>query len=398
MVKVTRKFLRIIFSIIVIAVGPYILIYFLINERGKDFLVRIAKEKYNREIQLNSLTLSFPFTLSLSDLQVDEVKLSQLVADLGGYNPFTQTFTIKNLYLKGLVCTLDKRFFKERLVGYSSGRETSHSQEVSSQGLRDSLKIKINNIKLEKIEVCFRQEDLIPPLEIKISNLRGEIKNFSYPLKGKINVNLTTDIVLNGKRKNRALMASGWIDWPGKNMDLVVKADKLDYFMFKDYYPPFWKPDNLELKEALVSLNAHFLSKNDDMLIDYYIILDKISFNDNPQDESKVKSLKTVIALFQRGDKPMVHLKYRTKMSAPEFKVTSIGEGMLEQLKVLHSSTITDTITSLFESAQDKVGKGVKGIKGITIDPTVGAVKGFVEEFIKNIKKIIGQEDKQEKK
>ena len=142
----------------------------------------------------------------------------------------------------------------------------------------------------------------------------------------------------------------------------------IDYFIFKDYYPPFWKPQNLGLKVARVSLNSHLLSKNDDLLVDYYIMFNKVIFNDNPDEASKIKSLKTILAFFNKNGIPTIHIKMHTKMSKPQFNISSIGKDMLGQLKDLNTSSLVDIISSFADKTKDAGRKGVKRLKSISIE------------------------------
>ena len=60
---------------------------------------------------------------------------------------------------------------------------------------------------------------------------------------------------MNRKIAKDVLWIAGWFDWPKKNMNVSAQLNEIDYFVFTDYYPPFWKPKSLELKEFYLSVD-----------------------------------------------------------------------------------------------------------------------------------------------
>ncbi|OPX28550.1 MAG: hypothetical protein B1H08_05725 [Candidatus Omnitrophica bacterium 4484_171] len=389
MIKKGRKLLRIIFSILVLAAGPYIFLYFFINERGKDIFLNTLKTKYRIEASLTDMTLSFPFKITLVDFKAKNIKFLGLTANIRGFNPLMREIIIGNLYIKGLNVSIDKNSIGLILKNKLSA-EPGAKHSVAKEGAGGAYYLKINNITFDSASFALNYSELEHPLKLAIKDLSGTVKRFRYPSLDKMDLNLNASLEVNGKEAKNSLSVSGWVDWLRKDMDLLCMVKNVDYFMFKEYYPPFWQPDNLDIKEARLSLNSHLVSKNDSLFIDYYIVLNKIVFNDNPEDESKIKSLRTIIALFTRGGQTVAHFGYHTKMSKPEFNVNSIGEGLLTQLKSMDTSNIIDSMNRLFGKAQDAAVSGVKNIKGITIDPVVRGLQQAGEEFLKNIKSILG--------
>ena len=389
MIRKSMKFLRFLFSILVIVAGPYIFLYFFINERGKGIFLNILKSKCNINASLQDMAFSFPCRIALFGFRLKNVKLSSLTADVSGLNPFTKEIVISRLYIKGLNVRVDKdiiqSIIKRKLPAGSNEKLTE-----AIEGLTKPYSLKINSIIFNSASFTFSYSALKHPLNLSVNNLSGTIKKFKYPSLGKMEVNLNASLEVNGRRADNALSASGWVDWMKKNMDLLLRAKNIDYFMFKDYYPPFWKPDNLSIKEARLSLNSRFLSKNDNLLIDYYIVLNKIVFDNSPTDMSKIKSLKTVIALFTQDGRTAAHFSYHTKMSKPQFNINSIGESLLTQLKDMSTSNIIDSMNRIFGKAHDAAASGVESIKGITVDPMIKGLQQAGEEFLKNMKGILG--------
>ncbi len=400
-----RRMLRVIFTFLIILAGPYMFLYFFINERGKDIFLNTLKEKYNIEASLDNLMFSFPLKVSLVDFKTKGVYLPLGSVDLGFMNPLSKSFRISKIYIKGLKVKLDKEIIThyalESKPNISNPSVTSgippkalDKEEVKTivQGMSGDIFVRINTIILEDISIILSDNSLNPPLEAEIEGLSGRIRKVSYPVLSKLFVDISGALRVNELKTGKSLSVSGWVDWLNKDMDITLQAKNINYFIFKDYYPRFWKPKNLELKQADITINSRLVSDNDDLIMDYYLIVEKIVFNDKPENEAGVRSLKTILALFKKDGVPTAHFKYKTKMSAPMFKVDSIGDGLHEQLKELDKFSIFDAIEKIFTKGQDGAESGAKGIKGITIDPVFEGVKEAGEEFLKNIKSIFGRD------
>jgi hypothetical protein len=406
--RIIRKVTRFIVGFLILAVGGYTLLYVFINERGKEIFLDQLKKRFNIEVNLESLNFSFPLRFSLVGFQFKEINFSQAIIDIGAINPFTNRVTINSLYMKNLLFKLDREsisFMQSKIANggireidikdtHIKGENVNRKIGNSSTKREDiPLEIVVKNIILDNASLTFRDSTLKPPLNVRLGGIKAKINDFKYPTLGKFSLDLESSLAINEKKMKDAVSAYGWIDWQNKDMDVFFKLKEIDYFVFDPYYPSFWKPKNLDLKEAILSLDSHLVSKNDNLLIDYYIILNKVIFIEESEDPSKVKTLKTILAIFEKDGKSRVHLRFRTKMSSPRFKITSIGEGLLLQLKKMDTTALADTLDQFFDKTQAAVENGVKSLKGLTIDPTLGAVKGFLDEFLKNLKKIIGREE-----
>lgn len=397
MKRATVKLLKVVITLLVLVVVPYVAFYVYINERGKDILVSKLEKKFNTKVELQALNFNFPLRFSLVDLKIKDLKVTQGVADLGFSNPFIPVLVLENLYLDG--CTYVIR--KEDLASLpfkgnegESQKSFSHASFIASSS--NQVNVKVKEIILRDCAVIFKHSKVSPPLELRIEDIKGVIKDFHYPSLSKFSFNLISSLGINESRMKEVLFASGWIDWPKKGMDVKSKANNIDYFAFDPYYPPFWKTKNLELKETLMSLDAQFTSEDDELLIDYRITLEKVIFNEDAEDPSKVKNMETVLSLFTQKDKPVLRLRHTTKMSKPTFKVTFIGEGLLGQLKIIEGENGKDAFDQFLDTTRDVVEKGVTKLRELTVDPPLKAVRSLFEEFLKNVSKIVGRYPKSE--
>ncbi|OQX85096.1 MAG: hypothetical protein B6D55_07930 [Candidatus Omnitrophica bacterium 4484_70.2] len=383
------KKISIFLFIVIFLVGlAYTFLYIFLNTEGKNILLGLLEKKFKIKAQLESLTFRFPFKLFLNNFQWKELNIGETELRLGMSNPFTRQIVISKLYMKDLKFTLHKekkREGKKELIPI----EKEKRNEITSSLPRSKFFLKFNQIIIENGLLEFEDNTLSPPLKLALKDIKILIKNFRYPEIEKFFVELNASPQVEEKEIKNALSILGWIDWKEKNMDLALNLNNFDYFMLSNYYPPFWKPENLKLKEAILSLKAHLLSENDNLLIDYYIILEKANFSEEPEVSSEVETFKKILSLFEKDGKATVHLQYKTKMSSPEFKLTSIGEGLLNQIQKIDPDFTSNIITKFLQGAQETVEGGIKGLKGLTIDPAMGAAKSFLNEFLKNFKEII---------
>lgn len=374
----TRKTIRIISTVITLLAIPYIFFYIYVNEYGKELIVEHVKKKYNITVKLENFTLTFPFKVLLVDFRIQGFKCEQAYLEVKKFNPFTKKTVIDKLYLKGLDMVLGNN--NGLAVSSSQANQVLPKQEIPKKDLPN---LKINRVIIDHSNIIFKNNSLNPPLDIRLANVDAILKDVSYAPLGKFFIKLKSDFIVNNKKMDNVFAISGWIDWEKKDLDIKFAAKKIDYFAFGPYYPPFWKPANLELKQGYFSLAADLVSKNNVLDADYCISVSDVLFNEE-EEPQKVKNFKTVLALINNK----VCLKEKTQLTKPVFRFDSIGEGIVEQLKLIQASK--DSFDDFFKKTQDAVDAGVTNVKGVTVDPILGGVKNFFQELIKNTKRILG--------
>lgn len=378
-------------------VAGYSFLYFFINEKAKDVIIRTLKSKYGIDARLYGCNMTFPFRISLIDLESKEFGFMKATADIGRLNIFSG-IVIDKLYLKGFYAIIDRDKIAP-VAAQINPKKNLASVAVSRQGLLPNLGVTIKEIVFDYGFLAFVDTSMNPPLEIRVDDLYGVIHDFKYPGFSKFSIaQLDGSVVVNGKKMEKALELQGWIDWSKKNMDVLLKLKELDYLALKDYCPSFWKPDHLDIAEAYLSLNSHLVSEKDKLTAENYIILNEIVFKTPPVNESRVKSMKTVIAFFEQNGVPVAHFTHTTKMSAPRFDINSLGDILLQQLRQKGAVGIFDLVNQLLGTTDQVVKGSVQGIKNIAIDPIKQGIEGFGEELLKGIRKVIGIEDNPEAK
>ena len=381
----------------------YVALFVFLNIKGKSLLVKTVSDRFDREPELGSFAFSFPFKVTLKNFSCGDVSFEIARIGLVGFNPFALNFIFDNLYVETLKVKVERKQNKLFIDPFLKGVDTFslfyQDKKNSSTGLasifippleaaQDNQKISppaskfsytFKNIFLKNTSVKILDTTLQPPQELNLENLNIKLKDFIYPQMLNFYIDMDSSLLFNNTPMKEILNFKGWVDWHNKNMDATFKINNYDYIAFADFYPPFWKPDNLEIQDAKLSLDAHLKSHNNDLTINALIMLEKIIFKENPSDSSTIESLKEVIALFRQDDGRVIFRlpSFHTKMDKIELDFVSIWTEFQKVVKV----TAVDTIIRVLEKPSQFIGKGAQGVKEKTIEPAVEALENMLEHI-----------------
>ncbi len=382
-----KKFIVFIGGFVFVLIGIYLAVYIFINTQGKKLFLDFLKKKYHTEAQLESLKLSFPFRLTLKNFNYQDVSFSQAKVTLIGINPFNLSFILTDIYVENLSLNIegkDKGFvikpFLDTTNGFSTEEKLLPRKSLPKQKNTQKKNVSFiaKKLFLKDATVNLRTKLRNLPLTVSFKDLNLKVRGLCYPKLSKFYFELTSSLEAEEKLMKDFINAKGWVDWNKKDMDVVIHLVGFDYLAFGRYYPPFWRPENLQLKEAFLSLDALLNSVNNDLTINATLYLDKFSFIDEPQEPSKVESLKTLIDLFRedKDSKPTLHfLPIKTRMDKLELDLSSIWEEIQKKVKV----SFLGTVIRFLGKTPEFLGKGTKEIKKMSIDPAVEALKGIVD-------------------
>ena len=83
-----KKLLIFLFIVGVIIVLIHVGLYFYINTKGKDLLIKAIREKFNAQAQVDSLLLRTPFTLEINNFRCQDVAFQKAKVSFALANPF----------------------------------------------------------------------------------------------------------------------------------------------------------------------------------------------------------------------------------------------------------------------------------------------------------------------
>jgi len=406
MSRVIKKVSIIVGIILVIVIALHIALFAFINAKGRGLIVGSLKDKLDLEATLGSLSLKFPFNIEIKDFGSEVLSFKKANVSLGFFNPFTRNVSLSKVYIDGLDLKVTKDSSKiflslpsgdrpktkdKAILAQDSLGSNNLSPEIKSEKKEEKPKSKekkfslaIGNLYLEssRIEVNYPIDKR--PLNIIFSDIFLKVKGFTYPKLTNFYVKLDTVLVSPPRisQKINALGIEGWVDYHNQNMDVDININDFDYIAFGNFLPPFWRPNNLRLKEAALSFRSNLKSKDNNLIVDNFLTIEGIEFieeEDGVGESFQAKTLKTVIA-FLKGEKekPTLHFKLTTNMDSPKLDFSSLKKSLLE------ASGIGPLI--IIEGAVNKIKEKVGGMGNATIGnviETLKAAAGTVEEILK---------------
>ena len=397
--------------ILIVVITLHIGLFAFINAKGRDLIVTGLKDNLGLEATMGSLSLKFPFNLEIKDFGSEALSFKRANISLGFFNPFTRNISLSKVDLDGfnLKVAKDKggislrvpskdRFKakeKEVLSQDGSGSDNPNSEikpekeEKRLESGKKNFSLAIGNLyfKNSRIEVNYPVNERL--LNIIFNDISLRVKGFTYPELSRFYVKLDAVLVspLQESQRANALGIEGSIDYKNKNMNMDISIDDFDYIAFCESYPNFWHPNNLRLKEAILSFRSNLRSKGNDLTIDNFLTVEEVEFieEEDGEESFQAKTLKTVIS-FLKGDKekPTLHFKLTTSMDSPKLDFFSLKKGVME------SSGIGPLI--IIEGAVDKLKGKVKGLEDASVGSIIETLKGAAGT-IGNILRIESEEE-----
>ncbi len=395
------KKIAIILLLIILVVFLLHLIFFaFVNTKGKDILTQQVKKNLGLDITINSLAIRFPFDVTVRGVKFPDFELDIADISLVWFNPFARHLTLDKVSLSGLKTkvtlnkdniSIDKLLIKD-LSQVVSSEDESAKEDAKTMTPTTSLKYKkakksisltIKKIQAINSKVAINYLDNQKTMAVILDRIELNMRNFSYPTLANFYIKLSCDVTPALKKEDDndiRLKTEGWVDYLRKNMDLSLAVDNFNYLSFGDYYPSFWKPENLYLTEAVLSLTSKLTSKNNDLVIDSQLSLEKVAFKEFKETDdkvaTKVKTLTTIIALL-KGDKEKASLRFsiKTKMDSPKLDLISLKETFKQAMPVI------PTIGEAVGKATETIGKTGESVVGTVVDTLKSAVDTISEKL-----------------
>lgn len=401
-----RKKITLILAALVLVVAiVHLVVFIFLNINGKRILQNYIKTNFAAEAQISSVSFRFPFTVVVKGFKCDDVEFNKADVSLGLFNPFNHSISLRKVYIDKLNFKVKIEKDKFTIVPFFVKQTTqAQPQPVQAEETKvtpppQKAKPKAISVKIGKLLInnaSAQVLDLTKDKQIAF-NLRSiniMLKHFIYPQLPKFYLEVNASLDKDELKSDNLIALKGWVDYGHRNMDVKFNINNADYIMFSDYYPPFWKPNNLGLKEAKLSLDSKINSLNNDLVIEAILALDKIEFLEEMQNDSRANSLKTMIAFFKgENGKPMLPIKLRTKMDSfhidfaslqSEFKgkmkldIGTIVINILDKAKGKITETTKEVKNATIDKAVDKTKEAATTVKDVTVDKAANTIKGVV--------------------
>jgi len=404
MKRMIKKVSIIIGIILVVVIALHIALFAFINAKGRGLIIGGLKDNFGLEATIGSLSLKFPFNVEIKDFECEALSFKRANVSLGFFNPFTRRISLNKVYLNsldlkaakdrsGIALSLpsseDKSKTKEKVVlpqgdpGSSKPDASLKPEKEESKPKPKKFSLAIGNLYLKNSRIEVNYPIKKRPFNIIFSDLSLRVKGFTYPKLSRFYVKLDTVLVSpsHESQRNNALGIEGWVDYNNKNMNVGINIDDFDYIAFGKYYPHFWRPNNLRLKEAVLSFRSNLKSEGNNLTIDNLLTIEGIEFIEEEGEEEsfQAKTLKTVIS-FLKGDKdkPTFHFKLITRMDSPKLDFSSLKKSLME------AAGIGPLI--IIEGAADKIKEKIENLEDATVGSVIETLKGVagtIEEILK---------------
>lgn len=406
-----KKFFIFMLIVIFIIGGTYAAFYKYVNRKGRELVINTLSDKYRVKSSLGSLAFRFPFRLELTNFSCGDLSFDKARLDLTGLNPFNLTFILDNVYVEKLNLKVEKKkkefIIKPFLEAVKNDSAlTNDVKSVSGSkidvaggkktGSKDKMGVIIKKMVVKDSSLNIINHGLNPPLELFLKNFDLEIRNFRYPKLSKLRIRLQSSLEVETFVMKDILNIKGWVDLKNKNLDTNVRIKNFDYAAFEKYYPHSWKTHNLDIEEAFLSLEMDLKSVNNDLSIDFILVLEDITFVKSPENPSKVKRLKRILAFFEKSEdeKPMFKSPtLKTRMDRLELDFFALWQDFKKNIKI----DFFTVLSGLLGKTPEIIEKGGEEIKKVTVEPAVETIKSLVDIF-KGLLIMDEKEGKEDKK
>lgn len=379
-----RKRIIIILSAFILVIAAiHLSVFIFLNVKGKDILKDYIRKQFAAEAELDSVSFRFPFTVVVKGFKCNDVEFKKADVSLGLFNPFNRSISLSKVYI-------DKLNFKVRIEKDKVAvvpffiKQTAQAEMLPVPAEETKLTVppkenkqKNISIKIGKLFVNNASAQVLDltkdsPVTFNLRNIDIILKHFVYPGLPKFYIEVNASLDKDDIKSDNVVVLKGWVDYAHRNMDIKFNINNADYIMFSNYYPPFWKPDNLGLKDAKLSLDSEINSFNNDLVIEAILALEKIEFLEGMQNDSRANSLKTMIAFFKdENGKPVLPIKLRTKMDSFHIDFASLQSEFKGKMKL----DIGTIVINILDKAKDKITETTKEVKGATLDKAVDKTK-----------------------
>jgi hypothetical protein len=397
MKKLIKKLFIFVLVIGLVVAGLHAGLFVFINFKGKEFLATSIKKNFDVEATVESLSLKFPFNVEINNFKCVDVSFKKANVILGLQAPLQLRVVFDRVYIEGLELKVVKArrglrirpFLRPSQISPEETPEKKDRPEAKKEGVSEYpqtvepkiFPFKIGKLQVKKGRVDFSDRTTTVPFRVIAEDLNLKVKNIRCPELTKMHIVLKSSLRTETGVAKDTLNLKGWVDYFHKNMDVDLTLDSVDYFLFSKYYPPFWRPQTLSIKEARLSLASNMHSENNDLLINSTLTLDKIEFIESEEDLPRRDMAKTIVALL-KGDKEKASLNFtiKTKMDSPVFDLSSLQESFKTAVPLTPGMVVKGVVGK----TKKKVSEGVddvKGVAGEAVDKAVDAIKGLVDEM-----------------
>ncbi len=404
-----KTLLKIILILISLLLVVYFSLWGLINIKGRGFLTKKIEEVAKKKVNIQKVSFKPLLGLKIENLYTDNLDFKLLEISLNPLYLLKLRLAFDNLKIEDANLTITKKNNTLIIpVGVTSRKidiqrlkkptPISPSQKIPLSSRKKRFRFFIKKLILNKIKIGFYDEDFKVFLILK-----GGINNLSYPLSSDIFFDITSDLKIEKIFIPDDLTFKGFINFEKKSMDAQLKIKEIPYTAFAKYYPPFWRPQNLGIEKAILSLKANFKSVNNNLDVDCLLRLLEYKFKEI-EEEDKTSLLKGMLTLFKNSEGiPTLSFLIKTNFDNPSLDFSIIKNQVKSKIKAPPITYIgKQAIKKVTEASKETTEKAVevttKAIGEVLKTPERAV--DIIKETGKTLKSIFTseEEEKEDKK
>ncbi|MGA2774580.1 MAG: DUF748 domain-containing protein [Candidatus Omnitrophota bacterium] len=311
---------------------------------GKKIVEIQIEKNLKMETHLDSMSLNFPFTVNLNNLEVGKL----FKADKISISP-----NIFSLFPKKLV--LGTVVLVRPLVSLEQAEDGSlNIPKFEQKGARPPVLITglvIKGGRFIFIDHKVRKEGF----KVLLNNINASISKVTFPLNSlSVNFRLSVDIMDSDYKIIGSAVSGGHIDFTRKNMDVNMKIKDLDITYFSSYYGTFIS--KRKLLSAKLNFNSKLEAENNDLNINSKLRLSNLIYAETAQVEGELPELnlaKDALDLFtdENGNLDL-EFEIKTKLDNPSLSVEQLKKVIL---KAAAKNLMSSNPVTLIEKIQQKL-------------------------------------------
>jgi len=369
----------------------HVALFTFVNAKGKAIILASIKKNLGAEATLDSFALKFPFKVEAKGFNCKGISFKEANISIGPFNPFAYSLVLDKVSVEQLNLVLTKEkdsldigpFNLKKAISSKSDKVGGKTETVLVAELPKpkpkarALSLVVTELNLKDSAFEFVLLKGKKSTKSILEDINSTIRNITYPQLTKFYLKLVASLRTDKGTSKDVLAADGWIDYSAKNMNVNCNINSIKYSLLSGYYPQSWKPVNIGVTEATLTLDANLISKNNDLLVEGDLTLDRVEFTQE-EESSRRDLVRTIIALMQGGkEKASLHIKLRTKMDSPKLNFSSIKENIPSIVPVISALVVEGLLGKTKETTTESIN-GAKDIVEDTLDTAIETIKGVV--------------------
>jgi hypothetical protein len=307
---------------------------------------------------LGNISLEFPFTINLTDLEIGNLFRSDRIS----VNPSILGFFAGKIVLNRLSLINPLINLEQNADGSLNLPTLTHKGKAPS--------IFLTGLTIKNGRLIFADRKISPEgYKIIVDRIDAYISKVMFPPTS-LNIKFkfyATLMDANARRLGNA-DTSGWVDFGTKDMDATLHIEDLDITYFHPYYGNFIS--NKKLLSARLNLTSLFKAKDNDLTVESnFKLSDLIYAKEEPAKEGelpKLDLLKNTLDLFTDA-KGNLNLDFtmNTKLDSPGINIAELKRVILaaavKNLSNQPPEALIEKVTNTIQQFKD-FGKGLKNI------------------------------------